>query len=72
MNWDLVLHHLVQSVLFSGLGVVTFAVVFWLINKIVPFSIRKEIEEDQNVALGVLLGSIFIGTAIIISAAIQG
>ena len=37
-----------------------------------PFSIRKEIEDDQNTALGIVIGSMLIGIAIIIAAAIQG
>jgi hypothetical protein len=37
-----------------------------------PFSVHKEIEEDQNVALGIIIGAIIIGIALIISAAIQG
>jgi uncharacterized membrane protein YjfL (UPF0719 family) len=36
-----------------------------------PFSLRKEIEEDQNVALGVVLGAVVIGIAIIVAAAIR-
>ena len=38
----------------------------------VPFSIRKEIEDDQNTALGIVIGAVIIGLSLIISAAIQG
>ena len=34
-------------------------------------SIRKEIEEDQNTSLGIILGSLIIGISIIISSAIR-
>ena len=37
-----------------------------------PFSIMKEIEHDQNVALGVVMGAILLGLAIIVAAAIHG
>ncbi|MDH3530597.1 MAG: DUF350 domain-containing protein, partial [Acidobacteriota bacterium] len=37
-----------------------------------PFSIRKEIEEDQNTALGIVIGSMLISIAIIIAAATIG
>ena len=40
--------------------------------KVAPFSVRKEIEEDQNTALGIIIGSMIIGLAIIIGAAIHG
>jgi uncharacterized membrane protein YjfL (UPF0719 family) len=39
--------------------------------KISPFSVVKEIEEDQNTALGILFGSVFIGLSIVIAAAIN-
>jgi putative membrane protein len=35
-----------------------------------PFSLRKEIEEDQNTALAIIIGSVIIGMSIIIAAAI--
>ena len=58
------------SIVYSGVGVVVFALAFWLMVKITPFSIRKEIEEDQNTSLGVIIGSVLIGLSIIIAAAI--
>jgi uncharacterized membrane protein YedE/YeeE len=60
----------VESVVFVAIGLVVFAVAFWLITKVTPFSIRKEIEEDQNTALGIVIGSVILGLAIIIAAAI--
>jgi putative membrane protein len=66
------LNALVSSVLFSLLGIAVFALAFFVISKVTPFSLRKEIEEDQNTALGVMIGSIIIGLSLIISAAIHG
>lgn len=63
---------LIAVLLYSLVGIGVFGLAFYLIQKLTPFSIRKEIEEDQNTALGVLLGSIFIGLALIISAAVHG
>ena len=60
-----------STLLYTGIGVVVFAVSFFVITKAVPFSMRKEIEEDQNIALGIMIGSVFIGLAIIIAAAIS-
>ena len=62
----------VSSVVFAGIGVVVFAAAFWLITKIAPFSIRKEIEEDQNTALGIIIAGVLVGIALIISAAVHG
>ena len=55
----------------SAVGIVIFAVAFAIMVKIAPFSVKKEIEEDQNTSLAILFGSVFIGLAIIISAGIS-
>ncbi len=72
IEWDAVLKALVSSVVFSAVGLVFFAIAFVVLQKVLPFSLRKEIEEDQNTALGIVLGSIVIGIAMIVSAAIHG
>ena len=61
----------VQSAIFSLVGVIVFGLAFLAIAKVLPFSLRKEIEDDQNTALGIVLGSVILGLALIISAAIQ-
>lgn len=63
---------LVSSAAFAVLGIGVFTGTFWLITKIAPFSIIKEIEHDQNTALAVLVASVIIGVAMIVSAAILG
>ncbi len=72
MNGYDLLSHLKTAAVFSLLGVVLFGIVFGIIVKIAPFSIRKELEEDQNIALGILLGSVMLGLSIILAAAIHG
>lgn len=64
------LAHLPATLVYSLVGAIIFGLVFWVIVKIAPFSIRKEIEEDQNTSLGIIIGSIMIALAIIIAAAI--
>ncbi len=63
---------IVYSLIFTLIGIVVFALAFFVMTKIVPFSIRKEIEEDQNTSLGIVIGSVIIGLALIISSAIKG
>ena len=60
------------AVIFSLIGLMFFGIAFWLITKLAPFSVRKEIEEDQNTSLGIVIGSIIIGIALIVSASIHG
>ena len=63
---------LVATLIFVVIGLVFFAIAFIVLDKALPYSIHKEIEEDQNTALGIIIGSMMIGIAIIIAAAIQG
>jgi uncharacterized membrane protein YjfL (UPF0719 family) len=46
--------------------------IYTIMGKATPFSLRKEIEEDQNVALAIVIASVIIGIALIIVAAISG
>lgn len=62
----------VSSAVFAGIGLAVFGIAFWIMKMVVPFSMKKEIEEDQNVALGVIVAGVMIGIALIISAAIHG
>jgi uncharacterized membrane protein YjfL (UPF0719 family) len=72
IDWGALAVAAIESVLFTIIGLFFFAISFIVITKMVPFSMRKEIEEDQNVALGVILGSVIIGIAIIVSQVLSG
>lgn len=61
---------LFSSLVYTLLGLVLFGASLWLASRLSPFSLQKEIEEDQNTAVGIIIGSMFIGIAIIIAAAI--
>lgn len=61
-----------DSIVYSVLGTLVLLASFWAIEKILPFSLRKEIAEDQNVGLGIILGAFIVGISLIISAAIRG
>jgi uncharacterized membrane protein YjfL (UPF0719 family) len=70
IDFSAILKVVIESLLFVAVGLLVFGLAFWLITKLAPFSIRKEIEEDQNTALGIVVGSVIIGLALIIAAAI--
>lgn len=72
VKMDELLPVLLSTIIFVLLGLLVFAAAFFIIVRVVPFSVKKEIEDDQNIALAVLIGSMIIGMALIISAAIQG
>jgi len=68
INWNV----FVNTAIYTLFGLVVFALAFWIITLVTPFSIRKEIEEDQNTALAVLIGAAIIGLSIIIAATVHG
>lgn len=63
---------LATTVIFVAIGLIVFALAFLIVVLVSPFSVKKEIEEDQNTSLAIIIGSLIIGIAMIISAAIQG
>ena len=63
---------LTTTIIFVAIGLVVFAIAFAIVVLVAPFSVKKEIEEDQNTSLAIIIGSIIIGVAIIIAAAIHG
>ena len=66
------INSILGALIYSLIGVVLFGVAFFVIVKVAPFSIRKEIEDDQNTSLGIIIGAVIIGISMIIAAAIQG
>lgn len=60
------------TVIFVAIGLIVFALAFFIVVLVAPFSVKKEIEEDQNVSLAIIIGSIILGVALIIAAAIHG
>lgn len=64
------LSEVISTIVYSVVGVILMAVFWWVINIMTPFSVIKEIEEDQNISLAILIGSVFVALAIIIAAVI--
>lgn len=72
MQFENIAKTLVSALAFSLVGILLFAIAFVIIVKVSPFSMRKEIEEDQNTALAIIIGSVIIGISLIVAAAVHG
>jgi len=72
MSFDKLGEALLASAAFSAVGLIVFAIAFLLMGKLAPFSIRKEIEQDHNTALAIIMGAVIIGMALIVSSAVSG
>jgi uncharacterized membrane protein YjfL (UPF0719 family) len=64
------LAELVSTVFYTFVGVALMGVIWKVIDWLTPFPIMKEIEQDQNIALAVLIGFLFLSISIIIAAVI--
>jgi uncharacterized membrane protein YjfL (UPF0719 family) len=60
-----------NAIIYAITGVVIFALFFALIDMMTPYHLWKEICEDKNVALAIMVGAAALGICIIIAAAIH-
>jgi putative membrane protein len=59
------------ALVFALIGIVVFVGAFALIDRMTPYDLWKEIVEEKNLALAVLVGAMSIGICIIIAAAVH-
>ncbi|MDR6941556.1 DUF350 domain-containing protein [Mucilaginibacter pocheonensis] len=64
--------YIIASVLYSVIGIVILLVSYWIIEKITPENLWREIVDKHNMALAIVCASFMIAIAIIISSAIHG
>jgi uncharacterized membrane protein YjfL (UPF0719 family) len=62
---------LINACVYALLGILIFVGAFALVDKLTPYALWKEIVEDQNVALAVLVGFMSLGMCVIIAAAVH-
>jgi putative membrane protein len=63
--------YLLNAAIFAALGILIFVIAFAVIDWITPYALWKEIVEEKNLALAVLVGAMSIGMCIIIAAAVH-
>lgn len=67
-NWAPV----VNSIVFALIGIAIYGIGFYVLDRITPYHLWREINEKQNSALAILVGAMAIGLALIIAAAVHG
>jgi putative membrane protein len=63
--------YLLNAIVYSFLGIVIFSLAFALIDRLTPYDLWKEICENRNTALAIMVGAMSIGICIIIAAAVH-
>ena len=67
MNWNTYF----ETLIYLWTGIAIFVIAIFLLEALTPWSLKKELIEDENVALGIIIGCFFIAIALIIAAAIR-
>jgi putative membrane protein len=72
MNTDALIRGAAASLIFSTIGILVFVGGFYAVRKMLPFDVHKELEVDQNVAVGLVVSSFILGLAFIVGMSIHG
>jgi putative membrane protein len=62
---------MVAALIYAVIGLVIFGVAFVLVDRFTPYQLWKEIIEEHNTALAIVVGALAIGISIIVSSAIR-
>ncbi|WP_211161666.1 DUF350 domain-containing protein [Flavobacterium solisilvae] len=65
-------HLVINSLVFSAVGIVILFIAYFIIEKITPENTWKKITQENNVAVAIVFAALIIGISMIISAAIHG
>ena len=65
------LNNVVNAVVYAAIGIVIFAGAFLVIDKVTPYHLWKEIVQEHNTALAILLGAMSLGICVIIASAVH-
>ena len=65
------LNNVVNAVVYAGIGIVIFLVAFLVLDRVTPYNLWKEIVQEHNTALAILLGGMSLGICVIIAAAVH-
>lgn len=63
--------NLLAAIVFAALGIGVLLASLAIIDRMTPYTLWKEIIDEHNTALAVLLGALSLGVSIIIAAAIH-
>ncbi len=72
MNFEFLGKAVVSSLVFALIGMAVFVAGFFVVKMILPFDVNKELEHDQNAAVGLVISSFILGLAFIVGMSIHG
>jgi uncharacterized membrane protein YjfL (UPF0719 family) len=60
------------SIIYSVIGLGTFLACFWILDKVTPGDLWKELVERKNTAVAIFFGFLALGMSLIIAACLHG
>lgn len=66
------LHPLVNSIVYSIVGLVMLGLGFYAYDKLTPWRLWKEVIDEHNIALAIIVAAMVLGISNIIASAITG
>jgi uncharacterized membrane protein YjfL (UPF0719 family) len=70
--WPHLVQQVIGTIVFTCIGLMFFLLSDYIVERVMPRALRKGIEEDKNVALAIVVGSVILGIAFIVAAAVRG
>ena len=71
MNTAMQFSSMLAALTYSAIGLIIFAVSFIIVDKLTPYHLWREVVQEKNVALAIIVGSVAISIALIVAAAIH-
>jgi uncharacterized membrane protein YjfL (UPF0719 family) len=71
MDVDMQWGAMVPAVVWAVLGLAIFGAAWFVFEKVTPYSLWKEIIEEHNTALAIVVGALTLALALIVAAAIR-
>ncbi|HMO18656.1 MAG TPA: DUF350 domain-containing protein [Oligoflexia bacterium] len=65
------LKFVVGAMVFSAIGIAILVLAFYIMDRLTPFCLGKELTENKNIALAIVIGSALLGLSNIIASAIH-
>ncbi|OZC04737.1 hypothetical protein BSZ36_13590 [Rubricoccus marinus] len=59
---------MVATILYGAIGILLTLAGYFVFDKIVGLDLKRELVEDQNTAIGIMLAGVFIGCSIVVAA----
>ena len=64
LNW----YPLLSTLIYGLIGIILAVFGYYVFDRLLRLDLRRELVEDQNTALGIMLAGVFIGIAIVVAA----